>query len=63
MEDLVLNEVKELVETFQGYVNKPLLIKDSFFRPVVNGLWVLTAATRFPQENTKPIQLLIDYFT
>jgi len=60
MEKLILNEVKEIVEIFEDYANKPLLIKDIFHRPVVNSLWVLTTGTRYGKEETSPDRIISD---
>jgi len=61
MEKLIFNEVKELVEIFEDYAKKPLFIKDIFHRTVVNSLWVLTAGTRYPKEDTSPETIISDY--
>jgi len=55
LENLISSEVKELISTFIGYVdnNKPLLIKDIFTLPVLNGLWILTAGEKIPQQDER----------
>jgi len=59
MENLVSNEVKELISSFKEYLNnnKPMLIKDTFVIPVLNGLWILTAGKKLPQQDTRLAKL------
>jgi len=63
MENLVLNEVKELICTFKEYQdqNKPILIEDIFLLPVLNGLWILIAGEKLQQQDTRLKNLHHEY--
>jgi len=61
MEHLVLTEVKELISTFKEYLDKPMIIKDTFVLPVLNGLWMLTAGEKLPQQDTRLLEIWTEW--
>jgi len=64
MENLVAHEVKELISNFKEYQdnnNKPLLIKDTFILPVLNGLWIATAGEKLSQQDNRLKNLLHEF--
>jgi len=61
MEQLVLTEVKELISTFKEHLDKPMIIKDTFVLPVLNGLWMLTAGEKLPQQDTRLLEIWTEW--
>jgi len=63
MESLLLNEVKELISTFEEHLDKPLLIKHTFLLPVLNGLWILTTGEKLPHQDTRLLEIWTEWIT
>jgi cytochrome P450 len=51
MEGMVQDEIKELAETFQRELGKPISMKNRFNGPVLNSLWHILTGERFTQDD------------
>jgi len=61
MKNLILDNVKDVLSTFEENIGKPFMIKDTFCLPVVNALWVITAGVKIPRGNVSLLNLHTEF--
>jgi len=61
MENLILDEVREVLVAFKENLDKPFCIEDTFNLSVVSALWVLTAGNKLPHGDKTLLNLHADF--
>jgi len=53
MQDLILDEVKEVIEWMKKEEGNPVVVKRKFGLAVLNSLWTIVSGKRFSQDDAR----------